>query len=86
MSEQTIVQPSNKFSEIEDIFKRFNDDRESFNPNTVSEKLGIKMESKPAKMQGKQLPIPELQLGKRDRVEEHKSTNFMLFNKNLYNS
>jgi len=43
---------------IEDIFKRFNDDRESFNPNTVSEKLGIKMEPKPAKIQGKQLPIP----------------------------
>jgi hypothetical protein len=58
VSEQTIVQPSKKFSEIEDIFKRFNDDRESFNPNTVSEKLGIKMEPKPAKIQGKQLPIP----------------------------
>lgn len=86
MSELTIVSPSAKLGEIEDIFNRFNQDSDSFNPNTVGEKLGIKIDSKPAKIQGKQLRTPELQLGKKERVEEHKSTSFMLFNKNLYNS
>jgi len=52
----------------------------------VADKLGIKLETNPAKVSGKQLNLPELQLGNREKVEEHKSTNFMLFNKPLFNS
>jgi hypothetical protein len=84
ISDHTIVPPSVKLNELQEVFSNFNSDKEGFNPSTVAEKLGIKLDTTPAKIKAKQLGLPELQLGQRERVEEHKVTNFMLFNKPLY--
>lgn len=72
-------------AEIEAIFSRLNSESENFNPNIVADKIGIKLETKPAKISAKQLTLPELQLGKKERIEEHRSTSFSLFNKQLFN-
>ena len=37
-------------------------------------------------IKGKQLSLPQLQLGRHDKIDEHKATSFMLFNKPLYSS
>lgn len=50
----------------------------------VADKLGITIDTASTKIVGKQLKIPELRLGRRDRIDENKSTNFMLFDKPLF--
>ena len=46
--------------------------------------MGIKIGTTPETISAKQLPSPELQLGKRDKIDDFKVTNFQLFNKQLY--
>ncbi len=55
-----------------------------YTPQSVGEKLGIHFSPSASSIVGKQLQPPELQLGQRERIEEHKSTSFMLFNKPIY--
>jgi hypothetical protein len=66
------------------MFKQINGIENGFNPQTIGEKLGIKFNSDPSIITGKQLNLPELLLGDKERIDENKASSFMLFNKYLF--
>jgi aubergine-like protein len=84
VSDYTITNAQAKFHEIQNVFKNLNNNENEYNPQTIGEKLGIKLSNTPQSITAKQIQYPELQLGDKQRVEENKTTNFMLFNKFLF--
>lgn len=85
ISDRTIVEPVEKLRDIEKIFKQFDSlEQEVFSPDLIEQKLNIQIERKPSKINAKQLNLPTLQLGGREKIDENKATSFMLFNKALY--
>jgi len=56
ISQATIVDPKDKYTDIENVFRRFNSDpNATFCPKTIEENLGIKISSQPALINAKQL-------------------------------
>ena len=47
--------------------------------------MGIKLSETPHSITAKQMQFPELMLGDKGKVDDNKATNFMLFNKPLFN-
>lgn len=85
ISETTITNPGSKLNDIESMFEGLGSIDNEFNPRGIGEKLGIKLNSSPMPITAKQLKFPELMLGSREKIEENKAANFMLFNKPLFN-
>jgi hypothetical protein len=70
ISDKTIVSPSQKLNDIQNVFRQFSSlSSESFSPSLIEDKLNIEIEKTPAKINGKQFWLPELQLGGHEKID-----------------
>jgi hypothetical protein len=82
----TIKSASDRKYKIECLVKRMNKESKSMSPQFLSERFGISIEENLHNVKAKQIPLPKLQLGDRNSVEEGKQANFRLFNQPLYST
>lgn len=58
VSQLTIVNPSQKLQEVEDLFVQIGKADSDYNPQLIGDKLGIKFATAPAVISAKQLKVP----------------------------
>lgn len=65
---------------------KVNQSLDCFTPKSISDNLGLRIETQLTKVTAKQFTTPVLQLGKDSKIDEYKVANFLLFNQPLYST